>query len=204
MKWHSTRKSKRFSTAWPPIRMRRVSSIFRRQAGARCTARMASQLDVQGQPIGKVEDRTIPGPVGDIPLRLYTPVAAGSEALPVLVYFHGGGWVIGDLETHDALCRTLANESGCKVVAVDYRLAPEHHFPAAAEDAFAAVQWVEANAAEIGVDANRIAVAGDSAGGNLAAVVSQPLARDAKGPHIAFQILDLSRYGHEYRHDFLS
>ncbi|MFZ2469339.1 MAG: alpha/beta hydrolase [Parvibaculum sedimenti] len=149
---------------------------------------MASQLDVQGQPIGKVEDRTIPGPVGEIPLRLYTPVAAGSEALPVLVYFHGGGWVIGDLETHDALCRTLANESGCKVVAVDYRLAPEHKFPAAAEDAFAAVQWVEAHAAEIGVDANRIAVAGDSAGGNLAAVVSL-MARDAKGPHISFQML---------------
>ncbi len=149
---------------------------------------MAAQLDAQGLPIGKVEDRTIPGPAGDIPIRIYTPVAAGSDALPVLVFFHGGGWVIGDLETHDALCRTFANESGCKVVAVDYRLAPEHRFPAAAEDAFAAVQWVEANASEIGVDPNRIAVAGDSAGGNLAAVVAH-LARDAKGPQIAFQML---------------
>lgn len=149
---------------------------------------MAAQLDLQDLPIGKVEDRTIPGPAGEIPVRIYTPVAAGGDALPVLVYYHGGGWVIGDLETHDAICRSLANESGCKVVAVDYRLAPEHRFPAAAEDALAAVQWVEANAAEIGVDANRIAVAGDSAGGNLAAVVSQ-LAKAGKGPHIAFQML---------------
>ncbi|MGB3811248.1 MAG: alpha/beta hydrolase [Parvibaculum sp.] len=149
---------------------------------------IAATLDVQGVPIGKTEDRTIPGPAGEIPVRIYTPVAAGGDALPVLVYFHGGGWVIGDLETHDALCRSFANEAGCKVVAVDYRLAPEHRFPAAADDSFAAVKWVEANAAEIGVDATRIAVAGDSAGGNLAAVVSQ-LARDAKGPQIAFQLL---------------
>lgn len=149
---------------------------------------MAQQLDLSGTPIGAVEDRTIPGPAGDIPVRLYTPVAAGSGALPVLVYFHGGGWVIGDLETHDALCRSLANEAGCKVVAVDYRLAPEHRFPAAAEDAYAAVAWVEKNASSIGVDPNRIAVAGDSAGGNLAAVVSL-MARDQKGPRIVFQLL---------------
>ena len=149
---------------------------------------IASTLDLQGVPIGKVEDRKIPGPGGDIPVRIYTPVAAGSGALPVLVYFHGGGWVIGDLETHDALCRSFANEAGCKVVAIDYRLAPEHRFPAAADDCFAAVKWIEANASEIGVDANRIAVGGDSAGGNLAAVVSQ-LALAAKGPRIAFQLL---------------
>lgn len=158
-------------------------------AGARELYRaMAAQLDLSDLPIGKIEDRKIAGPAGEIPVRLYTPVAAGGAPLPVLVYFHGGGWVIGDLETHDALCRSLANESGCKVVAVDYRLAPEHRFPAAAEDALAAVSWVEANAASIGVDPNRIAVAGDSAGGNLAAVVSQ-LARDTKGPRIAFQML---------------
>lgn len=149
---------------------------------------IASTLDAQGLPIGKVEDRKIPGPAGDIPVRVYTPVAAGSGALPVLVYFHGGGWVIGDLDTHDALCRSFANEAGCKVVAVDYRLAPEHRFPAAADDSYAAVKWVEANAAGIGVDPTRIAVAGDSAGGNLAAVVSQ-LAQAAKGPRIAFQLL---------------
>ena len=148
---------------------------------------MAAMLDPQGVPIGKVEDRAIPGPAGDIPVRVYTPVAAGGTG-PALVYYHGGGWVIGDLETHDALCRTLANEAGCKVIAVDYRLAPEHPFPAAIDDAYAAVKWVEANASEIGIDPNRIAVAGDSAGGNLAAAVSLR-AKAEKGPHIAFQLL---------------
>lgn len=149
---------------------------------------IAATLDLQGVAIGKVEDRNIPGPAGEIPVRIYTPVAAGSDALPVLVYYHGGGWVIGDLETHDALCRTLANEAGCKVVAVDYRLAPEHVFPAAVDDCYAALKWVEANGASIGVDATRIAVAGDSAGGNLAAVVSQ-VAKVEKGPRIALQLL---------------
>jgi len=149
---------------------------------------IAATLDAQGVAIGKVEDRNIPGPDGEIPVRIYTPVAAGSDALPVLVYYHGGGWVIGDLETHDALCRTLANEAGCKVVAVDYRLAPEHVFPAAVDDCYAALKWVEANGASIGVDATRIAVAGDSAGGNLAAVISQ-IAKAEKGPRIALQLL---------------
>jgi acetyl esterase len=149
---------------------------------------MAATLDLQGVAIGKVEDRSIEGPGGALPLRIYTPVAAGGDALPVLVYFHGGGWVIGDLETHDALCRTLANEAGCKVVAVDYRLAPEHVFPAAVDDCYAALKWVEANGASIGVDATRIAVAGDSAGGNLAAVMSQ-IAKAEKGPKISFQLL---------------
>jgi len=149
---------------------------------------VAALLDLLGVAIGKVEDRNIPGPAGEVPVRLYTPVAAGSDALPVLVYYHGGGWVIGDLETHDTLCRTFANEAECKVVAVDYRLAPEHLFPAAVEDCYAALKWVQGNAASIGVDATRIAVAGDSAGGNLAAVISQ-MARDEKGPHISFQLL---------------
>ena len=148
---------------------------------------LAAALDAQGVPIGKVEDRTIPGPAGDIPVRLYEPVAGGN-GLPALVFFHGGGWVIGDLETHDALCRTLANESGCKVIAVDYRLAPEHPYPAASEDCYAAVKWVEANAADINVDANSIAVGGDSAGGHLSAVVCQ-MARANKGPDISFQLL---------------
>jgi acetyl esterase len=149
---------------------------------------MAQAMDAQNVPIGQVENRAIPGPAGEIPIRIYTPVAAGAAPLPVLVYYHGGGWVIGDLNTHDGVCRVLANESGCKVVAVDYRLAPEHPFPAAVDDSFAALQWVADNAGELGVDANRIAVGGDSAGGNLSAVVSQ-IAKDKGGPRVAFQLL---------------
>ncbi len=115
-------------------------------------------------PIGKTENILIPGPGGDIAARVYAPVAAGSDPQPTLVFFHGGGWVIGDLETHDGLCRMFANEGSFKVIAVDYRRAPEAQFPAAIEDAFAAVTWIEANAAQLGVDPNRIAVGGDSAG----------------------------------------
>ncbi|ETW98893.1 MAG: hypothetical protein ETSY1_17005 [Candidatus Entotheonella factor] len=139
-------------------------------------------------PIGAVENRHIPGPGGDIPVRLFTPVNAGAGSLPVLVYFHGGGWVVGDLDSHDVVCRSLANASGCKIVSVDYRLAPEHPWPAAPDDCLAAVQWVVAHAAELGVDAGRLAVGGDSAGGNLAAAVTLR-ARAANGPNIAFQLL---------------
>jgi len=106
----------------------------------------------------------------------------------VLVFFHGGGWVIGDLETHDVLCRQITAEAGIEVVAVDYRLAPEHKFPAAVDDAWAATKWVVANAGKLGIDPKRVAVGGDSAGGNLAAVVAL-LARDAGGPAIALQVL---------------
>lgn len=126
---------------------------------------------------------------GTIPLRLYRPAGSESTAtLPVLVYYHGGGWVIGDLDTHDVLCRELANGSGCAVIAVDYRMGPEHRFPAAVDDVLAATRWVHANAASLGVDANRLAVGGDSAGGNLAAVVAIA-ARDAGDLPIAFQLL---------------
>ncbi len=138
-------------------------------------------------PIGKSEDRVIPGPGGDLAIRVYTPVEASGPVLGGLVFFHGGGFVIGDLETHDDLCRCLANGSGCRVVSVDYRLAPEHPFPAAVDDCFAATKWISAHAAELGIDPKRLAVGGDSAGGNLAAVVAQ-LAK-ANGPAIAFQLL---------------
>jgi acetyl esterase len=141
-------------------------------------------------PIGGIEDRVIPGPAQDIPVRVYTPVDAPKNAnealLPGLVFYHGGGFVIGDLDTHDDLCRCLANGSGCRVVSVGYRLAPEHPFPAAVEDAYAAAKWVSDHAADFGI-AGEIAVGGDSAGGNLAAVVCQRAKAD--GPKIAFQLL---------------
>src|SRR5437763_12237392 len=123
--------------------------------------------------VAAVVDRSIAGPGGTLALRLYRPLGStADQMLPALVYFHGGGWTIGDLDTHDAICRMLANRAGCAVVSVDYRLAPEHKFPAAVEDCWAATRWVREQGAAIGVDPGRIAVGGDSAGGNLAAVVA--------------------------------
>lgn len=140
-------------------------------------------------PIGSVRDLAAPGPHGPIPLRLYRPAGvADAEALPLLVYFHGGGWVIGDLDTHDVACRTLAAGAGIAVLAIDYRLAPEHRFPAAVDDCIAALRFARAEAAALGADAARIAVGGDSAGGNLAAVACLAL-RDAGEPLPAFQLL---------------
>jgi acetyl esterase len=138
------------------------------------------------EPVAAVEDRMIRTAAGDLPIRTYHPEP--SEQLPVVVFFHGGGFVIGDLDTHDALARALANRAGSVVVAVDYPLAPEHKYPAAPDAAFAATRWIADNAAELGGDATRLAVAGDSAGGNLAAVVALK-ARDASGPTIALQVL---------------
>lgn len=138
--------------------------------------------------VAEVRDLAADGPHGTIPVRLYRPLGSGAGPLPVLVYYHGGGWVIGDLDTHDVLCRELANGAGCAVVAVDYRMGPEHRFPAAVDDALAATRWVRREAAALGLDANRLAVGGDSAGGNLAAVVSIA-ARDAGDLPIAFQLL---------------
>lgn len=146
----------------------------------------------EGAAMAQTEELSAPGPKGPVPLRLYRPhttAAGGTERpAPVLVYFHGGGWVIGDLDTHDALCRDLADQSGCVVVSVDYRMGPEHRFPAAPEDCLAATRWVRDHAEALNVDASRLAVGGDSAGGNLAAVVSIA-ARDAGDLPIAFQLL---------------
>jgi acetyl esterase len=138
--------------------------------------------------VGTVRDLQASGPAGPIPLRFYRPLGiAGDTVLPVLVYYHGGGWVIGDLDTHDTLCRELCNLSGCAVVAVDYRMGPEHRFPAAVDDSIAAARWVRQQAAALHIDASRVAVGGDSAGGNLAAVVALAL-RDAGEP-VTFQLL---------------
>ena len=138
--------------------------------------------------VARVVDRTVPGPGGPIRVRITYPAGSGPGLLPALVYFHGGGWVVGSIESHDGLCRGLTAGAGVAVVSVEYRLAPEHPFPAAADDAFAATAWVAAHGAEIGIDPARVAVGGDSAGGNLAAVVAL-MARDRGGPRLAFQLL---------------
>ena len=139
--------------------------------------------------VAQIHDLQAAGPHGSIPVRLYRPLGvADTELLPVLVYYHGGGWTIGDLDTHDTLCRELANGAGCAVVAVDYRMGPEQRFPAAVDDCLAATRWVRQHAAELHLDAARLAVGGDSAGGNLAAVVSL-MARDSGDLAVAFQLL---------------
>lgn len=136
--------------------------------------------------IVKFENRTIPGPGGPLPIRIYRPSL--EENLPAVVYFHGGWFYMGDLDTHDTSCRAIANAAKCLVVAVDYRLAPEHPFPAGVDDAYAATVWVSQHASELGIDPNRMAVMGDSAGGALAAVVARR-AREQHGPKIIFQVL---------------
>jgi acetyl esterase len=137
-----------------------------------------------------VQPLSIPAAHGAIPARLYTPktLRKTSGLAPCLVFFHGGGWVIGNLETHDVVCRKLAQEGELIVISVDYRLAPEHKFPAAVDDAITSTEWIAANAGKLGIDASRLTVGGDSAGGNLAAVVSLA-AREANGPKIAGQVL---------------
>jgi acetyl esterase len=140
-------------------------------------------------PIGSVAELSISGRHGAIPARHYRPVGSNpNQVLPLLIYFHGGGWVVGDLESHDSLCRQLANGAGCTVIAVDYRMGPEHKFPAAVDDAEDVVRHVSARAPEFNIDPTRIAVGGDSAGGNLAAIVTM-LCRDSGGPVIKYQLL---------------
>jgi acetyl esterase len=156
-------------------------------ADARAADLRAAQADAgQAEPVASVTDRTIPGPAGPQPVRVYQPGGAGPR--PVLVYFFGGGWSLGTLDTCDGVCRMLTNAAGCVTVAVSYRLAPEHKFPAAVEDCYSGAAWVAVHAAELGGDPDRVAVAGDSSGGNLAAAVAL-LARDRGGPQFTHQLL---------------
>ncbi len=142
------------------------------------------------QPVADTRDVAIAGPQGHgLALRLYRGIGDPPDMeLPALIFFHGGGWVVGDLETHDVMCRHIANRTGCAVVAVDYRLAPEHKFPAAVEDCLTATEWLAENGTQLGIDRKRLAVGGDSAGGNLAAVVSL-IARDRGTPSLCAQLL---------------
>jgi len=152
----------------------------------RVSTAMFKMLSGAPEDVARVENRRIPGPGGEIPVRIYAP--QGNGPFPLLVFFHGGGWVIGDLDTHDVACRALTNRVKCVTVSVDYRLAPEHKFPAGVEDCYAATMWAAQHARELNADPSRIAVGGDSAGGNLSAVVSL-LARDRGKPSIKFQLL---------------
>jgi acetyl esterase len=136
--------------------------------------------------VAAVTDHRVPVAGGEITVRVYKPAGMGPH--PVLVFYHGGGWVIGDLYTHDGICRAMVNAAGCAVASVDYRLAPEFKYPVPVEDSYAGLLWVVANATRLGLDPARIAVGGDSAGGNLAAVMSL-LARDRRGPRLLLQIL---------------
>ncbi len=163
-------------------------------------AKAAAIAELSGpiQEVARVEDRTVPGPAQPIPIRVYWPAAGkrsdgavapdAAKTLPALVYYHGGGWVFGTLDSVDRSCRALANASGCVLISVDYRLAPEHKFPAAVEDADSVLRFVAEHPGEFDADPNRIAVGGDSAGGNLAAVACL-MARDRGGPKVAFQLL---------------
>ena len=147
----------------------------------------SAQLAAPAADVARVDNRRIPVPGGDIGIRIYTPRTSGGP-LPIVLQFHGGGWVAGDLETHDSIARHYAAHAGAIVISVDYRRPPEHRFPIAAEDSYAAVEWAAAHADELGGDASRVAVAGDSAGGNLATVACQ-LAKQRGGPRIVYQAL---------------
>jgi acetyl esterase len=168
--------------------MPRVDSVDDAQEARAMAKAMPRPNPEDVEPVARVEDRAIPGPDGDIPIRIYWPDVASGARAPGVVFFHGGGWVICDLDSHDGTCRRIANAVGAVVVSVDYRLAPEHPYPAAADDAYAATAWTAEHADELGIDTQRLAVAGDSAGGNLSAAVAL-MARDKGGPSLALQAM---------------
>src|SRR5262245_54550530 len=161
-----------------------VEQMTPAQAREGMRARVAALGPVED--VAAITDHRVPVAGGEIAVRCYRP--SGQAPFPALVFFHGGGWVIGDIETHDGICRSLANASGCAVASVDYRLAPEPKYPTAADDAFAATRFIAQHGDQLGIDGRRLAVGGDSAGGNLAAVVSL-MSRDRGGPPLALQVL---------------
>lgn len=165
------------------------------EAAREQAVRVAGAMSGPAEPVARVDERLLPGPYGDIPVRIYFPQLHGS--VPVLVYFHGGGWVVGNLETVDAFCRSITNLASCAVVSVNYRHAPEHKFPLPVEDAYAATQWVATHAATLGGDPARLAVGGTSAGGTQAAVMAQ-MARDRRGPQVACQLLIVPVTNHNF------
>jgi acetyl esterase len=146
-------------------------------------------------PVGEIVDRTIAGPAGRLRVRIYRPSGSVARLLPTILYFHGGGWTIGSLEAYDLPCRFFAARTGCALVAVDYRLAPEHKFPAAIDDAVAAYRWLAAEAIGLGIDPARIVVAGDAAGGNIATVAARLLREEARPPCLQWLIYPVTDLG---------
>jgi acetyl esterase/lipase len=188
------------AAARPPVhelQPQEARSMYRASRGA---------LQPELPAVAEVRDLSAPGPAGDIPLRLYRGMGTEPGPLPILIFYHGGGYVIGDLDTHDYVCRKIANVAQCCVIAVDYRLAPEHKFPAAIEDSAAALRWIVKEAQSLSIDPARVAVGGDSAGGNLSANMAH-LARDGQVPQLCYQMLlypgtDMSMSQPSYRRDF--
>ena len=157
-------------------------------AARRASEERAPMLAGPAEAVASVEDRLLETPEGSVRVRVYRPASAGSAPTPALLWYHGGGWVFGSLETHDAACRAVSNRASCVVIAVDYRMGPEHPFPAAVADSWIALQWVAERGSEIGVDPSRLAVGGDSAGGNLAAVMTLRAAERGH-PKLSAQVL---------------
>ncbi len=170
---------------------------FRDSSPAEARESMRSRTAALGpfEEVPAVADHRVPVTGGEITVRVYNPAGMGPH--PVLVFYHGGGWVIGDLYTHDGICRSIVNAAGCAVASVDYRLAPEFKYPVPVEDSYGGLLWVVANATRLGLDSARIAVGGDSAGGNLAAVMAL-LARDRRGPRLLLQILVYPVTNHDF------